>query len=103
MSTHIREASQEIEAIMGDMTAREPNGSGNGWRVGPAWLGRNASSLETERQASAISHLLPLYRALISARNEIAMRAVEDGGDARSINKVCHAYDSALDAFEAAR
>lgn len=103
MSTHIREASQEIEAIMGDMTAREPNGNGNGWRVGPAWLGCNASSPETARQAFAIAHLLPLYRALISARNEIAMRAVEDGGDARSVRKACRAYDGALDAFEAAR
>lgn len=103
MSANTREASQKIEAIMGDMTPREPNGRGNGWRVGPAWLGCNASSPETARQAFAIAHLLPLYRALISARNEIAMRAVEDGGDARSINKICHAYDSALDAFEAAR
>ena len=103
MSAHIREESQEIADLMGDMTPREPNGNGNGWRAGPAWLGEAASSPKTARQAASIAHLLRLYRALISARNEIAIRVIEGGGDGESVRKACRTYDRCLDAFEAAR
>ena len=33
---------------------REPNGRGNGWKVGPAWLGENAYSEETAANARRI-------------------------------------------------
>lgn len=56
--------------------ATEPNGSGNGWRVGPAWLGSDASSDETRQAARIIAaapDLLAACEALASGRNNDAV------------------------------
>jgi hypothetical protein len=39
----------------GPWTAREPNGPGIGWRVGPAWLGEKPWSDETSANAHLIA------------------------------------------------
>jgi hypothetical protein len=47
----------------GPWAAREPNGPGNGWRVGPAWLGEKPWSDET----SANAHLIAAAPDLMAA------------------------------------
>ena len=36
-------------------TAEEPNGKGNGWRIGPLWMGLNPSSNESRKIAHMVS------------------------------------------------
>ena len=52
----------------GPWTAREPNGPGNGWSVGPAWLGGKPWSDET----SANAHLIAAAPDMLAALEAIA-------------------------------
>lgn len=46
---------------------REPNGKGNGWRVGPAWLGCNPDSPQARRDAHLIAAAPDMLEALKDA------------------------------------
>ena len=48
----------------GPWTAREPNGPGMGWRVGPAWLGEAPWSEETSANARLIAAAPDMLAAL---------------------------------------
>jgi len=57
----------------GPWKASEPNGRGNGWRAGPAWLGYDAHSERTASDARLIAaapELLDACRAYLADRAE---------------------------------
>ena len=56
---------------MSGWTATEPNGPGNGWRVGPAWLGSDASSDDTRQAAHLIAAAPDLLAACEHVRDTI--------------------------------
>lgn len=49
---------------MSAWTATEPNGPGNGWRAGPAWLGEAPWSDETRANAHLIAAAPDMLHAL---------------------------------------
>ena len=51
---------------------------------------------ENAANARLIAAAPDLLAALEDAREEIAMRVLEDGGDLRSVTKACAKYDAAI-------
>jgi len=84
----------------GPWMAREPNGPGNGWRVGPAWLGEAPSSNETSANANLIA-AAPDLLAACEAFVEAEHAAILDGQRAFSI--YVDAIDDAKSAIAKAR
>ena len=58
-------------------TATEPNGPGNGWQVGPAWLG-HVSDKGTARKAKLIAAAPELLAAAISIEGALRAGFVPD-------------------------
>jgi hypothetical protein len=50
----------------GPWNASEPNGRGQGWMAGPAWLGENAWSDQTAADAHLIAAAPELLEALVA-------------------------------------
>jgi len=57
------------------------------------WIAKN---IATEADARLIAAAPDLLEALTYARDEIAMRVEEDGGDAYSVKKACRKIDEAI-------
>jgi hypothetical protein len=54
--------------VSGDIwEPREPNGKGNGWRVGPAWLGNDPAGAQTRKDAHLIAAAPDMLEALEEA------------------------------------
>ena len=58
----------------GPWQASEPNGRGNGWRAGPAWLGMDAWSDETRANARLVAAAPELLAALQSLTDIVLLQ-----------------------------
>lgn len=69
---------------------REPNGKGNGWSVGPAWLGSDAASSQTRHDAHLISAAPGMLEALeaISPMLPRSLMTATHGDPTEAIRKV---------------
>ena len=75
----------ETKHTPGPWSAREPNGPGNGWRAGPAWLGEAPWSDETRANAHLIAAAPDMLAALEAALAYLTMAGTDHAEPTRAI------------------
>lgn len=74
----------------GPWVVSQPNGIGNGYKAGPAWLGEKARTIETKDNANLIAAAPNIYEALKAAIEcgMVPITSAAEGGAARYVKQV---------------